>query len=30
MDYEVIWADEALCDIEEIAKYIEDVRYRVR
>ena len=23
MDYEVIWTDEALCDVEEIAKYIE-------
>ena len=23
MDYEVIWADEALCDVEEIAQYIE-------
>ena len=23
MDYEIIWTDEALCDVEEIAKYIE-------
>ena len=23
MDYEVIWTDESLCDVESIAKYIE-------